>query len=111
MGQAIKTMDAPQGGVGRLHLEGKTIGADPFPEAVRRRLREWGYALDSLNWIYWKRFPDDDTALDEMTRLDGWRKGFAESLHANDRELADVLQVRVMQDPVLEDGWDAVEHF
>jgi len=105
MTQALKDLPMPQGGVGRLHLEGKTIGDNPFPAAQREQFRAWGYKLDSLNWIYWKKYPDDEMALDEMTRLDGWR------VEQGITPEASGLQFRVLQDPLFDDGWDQAEMF
>lgn len=104
MAAALKDMPEPQGGVGRLHIEGKTIGDNPFGKDIRQYAASRGYKLDSLNWIYWKRFDDDGAALEEMEQLGEYRKTL-------DKTVADSLHFRVMQDPDLDEGWPEVTAF
>jgi hypothetical protein len=105
MSEALKAIPMPQGVVGRLHLDGVTVGADPFDDVAKQELRKRGYKLDSVNWVYWKRFGDDGEALDEMAALEAaYRTGEHEARFAD-------THFRVMQDPIMGEGWNEVDSY
>lgn len=105
MSAALKDIPMPQGTVGRLHIDGVTVGSDPFDEVAKKELRSRGYKLDSVNWFYWKRFGDDGEALDEMAALEA---AYRTGEHA--ARFADT-HFRVMQDPIMGEGWGEVDSY
>jgi len=111
MRETLEARQDLQGTVGRLHIPGVTIGDNPFESALKAKFAKWGYDLDSLNWIYWKKYPTDTEALVEMSRLDTFREGLARSWFKSHRKLAENLHFRVMQDPDMGEYSGAVETF
>lgn len=91
MFDSLRTTPTPAAGFGRLHIEGKTVGENPFPNRIQSVLMAEGFVLDKTNWIYHKTAPTESAAEAEVARL------LAEHA-ALFRETGDRVEARIMQD-------------